>query len=298
MPKTPHRPPVMVNKIFRGTRMVRRGLVTRAELRSSAWQPLFRDVFADAGLERNHRLLCKAAGAFLLPAGAAIAGRSAAYLYGVRLVGGDDPVEVVTPGRFGPMAGLVVHKGQLVAKDRRTVDSIPVTSPHRVCWDLACWMELVEAIVFVDAMAAQRLVTRESLRRYAEERAGERGHARVMRVVELMEAAAESPQESRLRVRLVLAGLPRPVAQYIVTKGEAFVARVDLAWPELKIAIEYDGRWHASASQLEHDRKRLNRLLGQEWMVFHVTADQLRNNFDELVAQLRSAIRARARRSR
>lgn len=284
----------MINKIFRGTGMVRRGLVTRAELRSSAWQPLFRDIFADAKLERTHRLLCKAVGAFLLPEGAAIAGRSAAYLYGVRLLGGDDPVEVLVPGRLGPMAGLTIHKGQLVATDLRTVDSIAVTSPHRVCWDLAAWLELVEAIVFVDAMAARRLVTRESLRAYVEQRTGERGYARVRRVVELMEAAAESPQESRLRVRLVLAGLPRPVAQYVVMKGETFVARVDLAWPGLKIAVEYDGRWHASSSQLERDRKRLNRLLGQEWTVFHVTADQMRDgNFDELVAQLRSAIQAR-----
>jgi very-short-patch-repair endonuclease len=285
----------MINKIFRGTAVVRRGLVTRAELRSNAWQPLFRDVFADADLERTHRLLCKAVNAFLLPAGAAIAGRSAAYLYGVHLVGGDDPVEILTPGRFGPMAGLTIHKGQLVATDRRTLDSISVTSPHRACWDLACWLEVVEAVVFVDAMAARRLVTRESLHLYMQDRAGERGYARVLQVVELMDSGAESPQESRLRVRMVLAGLPRPAVQHIVTRDGTFVARVDLAWPELKIAVEYDGRWHASSSQLEHDRKRLNRLLGQEWLVFHVTADQLRNNFDELVAQLRSAIRARAR---
>jgi very-short-patch-repair endonuclease len=285
----------MINKIFRGTSMVRRGLVTRAELRSSAWQPLFRDVFADADVERTHRLLCKAVSAFLLPEGAAIAGRSAAYLYGVRLVDGRDPVEILAPARFGPMAGLIVHKGQLTAADLRSVDSITVTSPYRVCWDLACWLELVEAVVFTDAIARRRLVTRESLRRYVEERAGERGYARARRVIELMEPAAESPQESRLRVRLVLAGLPRPVAQYKVMRGRVFVARVDLAWEELKIALEYDGRWHASPSQLEYDRKRLNRLLGEEWMVFHVTADQLRNGFDELVAQLRSAIRARTR---
>lgn len=285
----------MANKIFRGTGVVRHGLVTRAELRSNAWQPLFRDVFADAQLERTHRLLCKAVSTFLLPQGAAIAGRSAAYVYGIRLLDADDPVEVLAPGRFGPMAGLAIHKGQLVAGDRREVDSIVVTSPHRVCWDLACWLEPVEAVVFVDALAARRLVSRDSLRRYAEERASERGYARVTRVIELMEAAAESPQESRLRVRLVLAGLPRPVAQYVIVRGETFVARVDLALPELKIAVEYDGRWHASPSQLERDRQRLNRLLGEEWVVFHVTADQMRNNFDELVAQLRSAIKTRSK---
>ncbi|HEX6681430.1 MAG TPA: hypothetical protein VF062_01450, partial [Candidatus Limnocylindrales bacterium] len=67
----------------------------------------------------------------------------------------------------------------------------------------------------------------------------------------------------------------------------------DLALPELKIAVEYDGRWHASASQLERDRHRLNRLLGAEWVVFHVTADLMRDRFEDLVGDLRTVIKTR-----
>ena len=73
-----------------------------------------------------------------------------------------------------------------------------------------------------------------------------------------------------------------------------FVARVDLAWPELKIAIEYDGVWHAgSQGQIDHDRKRLNRLVLSGWIVIHVTAARLRDDFDGVVAEIRAAIRTR-----
>lgn len=116
-----------------------------------------------------------------------------------------------------------------------------------------------------------------------------------MKVIELMDPAAESAPESRLRVRIVMAGLPIPTAQYEVTRDGTFLARVDLAWPELKIAVEYDGRWHASASQLERDRRRLNRLLGADWLVFHVTADHMRHGLDDLLNEIHAAIKVRRR---
>ncbi|MFG3689926.1 hypothetical protein [Micromonospora sp. NPDC047740] len=73
----------------------------------------------------------------------------------------------------------------------------------------------------------------------------------------------------------------------------AFVARLDLAWPEFKVAVEYDGRWHDDPEQFHRDRRRLNRLLGAEWIVLHVTAKRLRDDFEGLPAEVRTALRAR-----
>ncbi len=89
-------------------------------------------------------------------------------------------------------------------------------------------------------------------------------------------------QESRLRVRLVLAGLPRPVVQYVIERNGAFLARVDLAWPQQRVAVEYDGLWHAAEEQIHYDRRRLNKLLGADWLVLHVTAKRLRDDFTAL----------------
>lgn len=280
---------------FRGSDAIQRGLLSPRMLRGQAWRRLFRDVYADARLTPTHKLRCKAALAHLLPEGAVIAGRSAAHLFGVPYVDKDDAVEVLTSHKFGPVAGLKIHVGPLADTDWSRMGPWRVTGPARICWDLASWLDLVEAVVFVDALAARDLVSRDGLARYALARRGCRGYQRFLAVVELMDPAAESAPESRLRVRLILAGLPRPVAQFEIFRDGVFVARVDLGYPDLKIAVEYDGRWHASAAQLERDRRRLNRLLGADWIVFHVTADQMRRGLDELIDEIRAAIKARAR---
>jgi very-short-patch-repair endonuclease len=99
-----------------------------------------------------------------------------------------------------------------------------------------------------------------------------RGARRARQAVGLADPRAESQPESRLRVGLALAGL-RPVGQYVVKAEDGrFIARVDLAFPEAKIAIEYDGAWHATAAQLRKDRRRLNALVAAGWRVLHVTA--------------------------
>jgi very-short-patch-repair endonuclease len=286
---------VYLNKIFRGSRAIAKGRLTPGELRSRAWQRLFRDVYADARLERTHRLMCQTVNAFLLPEGAALAGRSAAHLHGVPYVSGKDPVEIISP-RPLRMKGIAVHSGRLAADEWTKRDGLTVTTPVRTCWDLARWLDAEEAVVFVDALARRGVVTRETLSSYASHAALIRGHGRFLKVIELMDAGAESPQESRLRVRLVLAGLPAPASQVVIRRDNMFVARADLAWSAEKVAVEYDGvRWHTGQEQLGRDRRRLNRVLGADWLVFHVTADQMRHGLDELVAELRSALRKRAR---
>ncbi|MEV1328718.1 hypothetical protein AB0J20_03975 [Micromonospora costi] len=297
MPVSPRRPIDLRGRVFRGSDVVSRGLLTRAELRSRAWRPLFRDVYADAGLTVSHHTRCLAASRWILPPSAAIAGRSAAVLYGVGSVGIATPLDVLVPVglRFGPVAGLAVHTGEIPEADVRLRAGIRVTTPLRTCWDLAQWLPVDEAVAVVDALAARRLVRTDELRGHAHDRLGMRGWKRMLRVAELADPGAESAPESRLRVRLVLAGLPRPVTQFVVERDGRFVARLDLAWPEYKVAVEYDGLWHNDPDQFHRDRQRLDRLVSEDWIVLHVTAKRLRDDFDGIVADLRRALRSRAR---
>ncbi|RIV34430.1 endonuclease domain-containing protein [Micromonospora radicis] len=300
MPRSSRRPPQLRGRVFRGSRAVARGLLTRNELRSSAWRPLFRDVYADAQLPVTHRTRCEAVARWLVPPGAAIAGRSAAALYGCWRAGADDAVDVLVPRgvRVGSVAGLRVHRGPVDAGD--VVDRVGtvVTSPERTCWDVASWLDLVEAVVVIDAMLSRRLTEVSALRGYALDRAGRRGWRAMLRAVGLADAGAESPQESRTRVRLVLAGLPRPRTQWVVSDRGRFVARVDLAWPDYRVAVEYDGLWHDEPAQFDSDRRRLNKLVGGDWIVLHLTARRLREDFDGFVAEVRAALRARGHRAR
>lgn len=290
------RPPQLRGRIFRGADAVRAGLLTRDDLRGPVWRRVFRGIYADAALATSHQQRCRAAAWYLLPAGAAIAGRSAASLYGIGLVRDSDPVEVVTPwsARFGPVSGLTIHVADLPAEDVRVADGVRRTSPLRTCWDLALWLPAPDAVAYLDLIVARRLATTATLAAYLRQRAGQRGWRRLLRAVSLVDPAAGSPQESRLRVRLVEAGLPKPVSQHVIEADGAFVGRVDLAWPRHRVALEYDGRWHDHPERFDADRARLNRLVTTGgWLILHATSGRLRDEFDGLVADIRAALRSR-----
>jgi very-short-patch-repair endonuclease len=298
MPRPPRRPVPLTGKIFLGRAAVASGLLTRDDLRSSAWRPVLHGVYADSRLHLTHEHRCRAVARFVLPPTGSIAGRSAAALYNVLTLPAGEPVEVVVPpnDRIGPAADLRVHIVPLASADVRHRSGVRATSPTRTAWDLAQWLDPVEAVVLLDAMVAAGVLALGDFQGYVDSRAGTRGWRRAQRAAALVDAGAESPPESRLRVRLVLAGLPVPVTQYVIERDGYFVARVDLAWPAHQVAVEYDGLWHGTAEQFHADRRRLNELAASGWIVLHVTAQRLREDFDGFVAGLRAALRGRERR--
>src|SRR5688572_21749708 len=98
MPKRARRPAQLVGRMFLGRTVVAQGLLTRADLRSTAWQKLFNGVYADAQMDITHADRCLAATRFVLPPTAVVAGRSAALLYGIPMERWRDepqPVEVI-----------------------------------------------------------------------------------------------------------------------------------------------------------------------------------------------------------
>ena len=105
----------------------------------------------------------------------------------------------------------------------------------------------------------------------------------------LADGLAGSPQETRLRLLLHRSGLPLPVAQYSVRVGGRFMARVDFAWPEHRLALEYEGLWHGESQQVVVDRRRLNRLSAAGWQVIFVTAADLRDP-SRLLARLATVL--------
>lgn len=300
---TTRRPSELTGKIFRGSDAIRAGLLSKDDLRSPAWRKLFRGVYADARIPAagGYRQRCLAASRYVVPERAAIAGRSAAWLLGVRLAPEADPIEVVTPwdARFGPVEGLRIHVADLPEDDVHVVDGLRRTNPLRTCWDLAQWLSVPEAVAYLDIMIARRLVTTTALAAYAHQRTGRRGWRKLLRALSLTDPAAESPQESRLRVRLVLAGLPKPVSQHVIEAQGDFLGRVDLAWPELRVAVEYDRSWHGEPGRLEADRARLNRLVITEgWIALHITKRRFREDFEGVVRELRAALRSQRARWR
>lgn len=115
-----------------------------------------------------------------------------------------------------------------------------------------------------------------------------RGLRQVRRVLAIAEPLTESPMESRLRLLLVRAGFPRPEAQYVVRAPSGrFIARVDLAYPDLRVAVEYDGR-AAHPVGLARDRERAWELRQAGWVAVHVTAPPYADR-ERLIARVREA---------
>jgi len=91
---------------------------------------------------------------------------------------------------------------------------------------------------------------------------------------------------------LIDGGLPRPVAQHEIRRADdSFVARADLAYPERRVAIEYDGAWHWRQRREDDRRRAAMRAAGWEVLVFD--SDDVYGDPVRVVREIRAALRAR-----
>ena len=165
-----------------------------------------------------------------------------------------------------------------------------VTTPARTAFDVARRRDWMTAVACIDAMLALRLVTKEEVAAFAAARKSWPRRSRVTKVLFLSDPRAESPQESRLRLILIAGGLPWPQAQFEVREGaNRFVARLDLAYPEHKLGVEYDGDQHRTRAGFRNDVRRLNDLRTCGWTVLRFVAADLHAP-EKVVATVRAAI--------
>lgn len=114
-------------------------------------------------------------------------------------------------------------------------------------------------------------------------------------VLDLVDGGAESPQETRVRLLLIRAGLPRPVTQVPITSAPGkVIRRIDMGWPEYRVGVEYDGEhhWTDPAAHAE-DITRLEFLAARGWVIVRVSARHLRNAPDDVVRRTEKALRER-----
>lgn len=282
---------------FLGSDAVARGLVTAGQLRGPRFRRLLPDVYVDASVPITPLVRAKAAALLVERCGGAATGYSAAELLGASCGPWRAPAEVVAPSRVRTRPGLVPHRGPVT--DTGIVDGVRVTSPLRTAWGLVRRLDLIEAVVALDALAARgrrrptfvpldpgvpvpadlralsRLTSRcpgfdpAELLAWRAARPRSRGACGLEKIVALADPRAESPPETRLRLLLVLSGLPTPEVQYPLydARGEPWV-RFDLAYPEALLAIEYDGEEHDDPL----DRVRDTRTSALGWQTLRITA--------------------------
>lgn len=219
---------------------------------------------------------------------------SAAALWA--LPGADrDLAEITCPRwRRARHDGLIVHESLVLDPiDTTTVDAIPCTSIERTIFDMCGVGGDALADLLMDSALRRRLTTIPRLVAARDRLAkrGRRGAARFRKAVESRDPASalpESEPERMLARYLVTNGLPAPVHQYVVRDGKhRFVARVDLAYPDCGVVIEYDSAAHHTGKvALERDSSRRNAMTSLGLKLVIATAADIRDRGRRISTQV------------
>lgn len=264
-------------------------------LRSKEFQRLFHDVYVLAGIVLTTLLWAHAALKVAGPRGH-ISHFTAAELWG--LAPPKRPgVDVSTPAGVtrSRADGIHAHEanpaGTVVVRWR-----LRVSSPVQTFLDLAGQpgMGLVDLAVVGDRVVARKLATPEDLITAADAWRG-RGARLARRVARLVRTGVESPMETRLRLLIVLAGLPEPKVNHILRRvdGEWWM-RLDLSYPEQKVLVEYDGRQHAEDTRQWHkDIRRREWLERTGWATVTVTFPGIFDEPDTTLHRVLAVLRER-----
>ena len=278
---------------FRGSRAVAAGLSTWGQLRGPRFRRLFPDVYCPVGDEPPD-LRLRSLGAYRLVEGRGVlSGYSSAVLLDADCAPHPDvPAEVTVSG-----GGRRVHDGLTVRRDRiapgetTSVGDVRCTSPLRTAYDLGRQDDLVEAVVAVDRLANRHRFSPDLLLHFSTHYRGGPGTARLCRTLAYADPHAGSPMESRLRMIIVQAGLPRPKVQWVVQDVEARTAVwLDLAWPEHRIGVEFEGGGHTAPVEVLRDAGRYTRLVDRGWRIYRYTKYDVYGDPGRIVAELSRAL--------
>ncbi len=269
---------------IKGSEAIARGLLTRGQLRWN-YTALHPDVYVSK--DADHSLLLRTQAAALWVPDGVIAGRAAAALHGTQWVGPGTPVELIGASRR-PGAGVIVREERIADHEIMRLGDLTVTAPERTALDLARHLPRTQAIGHLDALVAATGVEPDAVLTLAEDHRGARGIRRARLLLPLVDAGAQSPRESWLRLLLIDGGFPRPTTQIPVSDG-CTTAFVDLGWEEPQIGLEYDGDQHRSdRRQFVRDIGRHEMLSRLGWLMIRVVKEhsrafilqRVRNAFD------------------
>lgn len=230
---------------------------------------------------------------------AVLSGATSLALHGISVA--DEPtVHLTVPyaRRVESRPGLAVHRAEFTEFDMIEIEGLPAFSLDLALADFLCDGDKRTAFAALDeamrGLAADHcLKLRENVRDRILDRRSKRGIHRAQMLLTLATGKAESPPESILRLIVVEAGLPIPEAQYEITAIDGRKLYVlDMAWPALRIALEYDG-FVAHEERREHDAERDERLAGRGWVTIRAAAADLRDP-SRVLSELRSHFERRA----
>jgi very-short-patch-repair endonuclease len=288
--------------VFRGTHARLAGLtdgqITR-RIAARRWQSLYRDVYRVSGAPETWRgdllAACWAGGDRAV--GSHVSAAEVHLLPGRRR----DPLEITCPRwRRAHRKGLTVHETKaLELIDISIVDGIPITSVARTLFDLGGTYGKGMVELALENALRRGLVTEAELLATVNRlsRSGRPGGP-ILRELLAARAPKQRATESEMETRLLQAirrhELPLPIAQHEVWDGNRRLGRVDFAYPDARVAIEYDSdEFHSGRVPTRRDRARRHELIAASWLPIDVGPTDLGTGGTLTCAAIARALRDR-----
>jgi hypothetical protein len=197
-------------------------------------------------------------------------------------------VHILEPGvRTRSTQDLVVH--QRKGAPLQWVASRRATAPAWTAVEVARQLTRPRALATLDAALHSRRCTAGELEQAVRDQRGRRGIVAVRGLLPFADARPESAMESEARLLMIDYGLPLPELQYTIRGANGERWRVDFAWPDARVAAEYDSvEWHAGRTEMLRDKARFAGVQEVGWTVVPIVVADVRRRPERLARRLES----------
>ncbi len=196
--------------------------------------------------------------------------------------------------------GVIGHVGQFFDDEITRLDGVLVTTRTRTWLDCARKMSVDELTVVADHLLrhprpafenrSEPYASPEELARMLDRHKGTPGIRKARLALEQARIGADSAPETRLRLALGCAGLPEPELNVATILRFGVVREPDLAYPEHRVAVEYEGAVHSDAAQVVRDIAREEDFGGAGWILVRISKRHMENDARAAVAKVRTAL--------
>jgi very-short-patch-repair endonuclease len=243
-----------------------RGGIERSQLLSPTYRRVIHGIYVHADIPDSPALRAKAV-LVAHPPGAFASHFTAARVWQLPTpIDPSEDVSVMHPNHRRRRRDVRTHLAPPNAVTR-VVEGVPVSAPGQVFVELSAALPLIDLVALGDSLIRRGLCTLSELAHIAAP------NRRARRAAAYVRAGVDSPMETRLRMLLLLAGLPEPQTNVRLRNeyGEV-VAQFDLAYPVYKLVVQYDGRLHDSDLQRGADLDRREFLDHHGWRLIVVNS--------------------------
>ncbi|WP_255768117.1 hypothetical protein [Pseudarthrobacter sulfonivorans] len=198
-------------------------------------------------------------------------------------------------------AGVVGHRVHVIPGEVVEIDGIRVSGPARTWLDLAHQLPLRYVIAMGDQLIRMPrpdlefrslpFAHKDGLRLLIRQHPNMKGVEKARLALDEMRVGADSFPETFLRLALLDANLPEPELQLRLDPHDPRSPAADLGYRKHRIAVQYDGAHHRTREQQSRDNRRDELFVHAGWSYFKPNADDLADDFQQLVARIKRARR-------